>query len=291
MEEAEDDAKVAGAKRERDSDAESSDAAEDDEEEEEEAPAPKKSKVTISREQPQQFGAEGLSLFIGQLDFSANDQDLKTFLEKQGIEVKNVRMSKHRHIEGNNRGFAHVDVEDEENKNKVLALNGKEFMDRKLRIDDGTAATQRKTDTNFSSKSKTVFVANLSRDIDEDGFKEAFESFGTIVSVRLPIDRETNNIKGFGYVEFESEDIAEKAVKEMSGVRINNRPIRTDFAGSVDGDRATHRGDRGRGGFRGGRGGGRGDFRGGRGGGRGRGGFGGDRGRGGFRGGRGRGGY
>ncbi|ORX63175.1 hypothetical protein DM01DRAFT_1403542 [Hesseltinella vesiculosa] len=276
----EEDTEVAGKKHDREDD----DEEEEEEEEEEEAPVAKKAKVEVSREEPKQFGGEGLSLFVGQLDFTCNDQDLKKFLEKKGINVAAVRMSRHRHIEGHNRGFAHVDVADEESKEKAMALNGEDFMDRKLRVDDGSAASQRKKDENYSNKSKTVFVANISRDIDENGLRDAFDTYGAIASVRLPTDRETGTIKGFGYIEFENEDDAEKAVKDMNGVRLNGRPIRTDFGGSIDGDREKFRKktfDGGRGGFRGGRGGGRGDFRG-----RGRGGRGDfrGRGRGGFRG-------
>ncbi|CAO3657094.1 unnamed protein product [Mucor hiemalis] len=171
-----------------------------------------------------------------------------------------------------------------------MKLDGTEFMGRTIKVDNATPATPRGKDENFGPKTNTVFMANLAHSLDEDSIRQAFEKFGTIVGdVRLPVNRDTGKIRGIGYVQFETEDEAEAAVKGMNGVSIEGRPIRTDFSGGDDSSRVGSRPPRG--GFGGGRGGGRGRGgdrgRGGRGGGRGRGGnFGG----GGFNGGRGGGG-
>ncbi len=101
---------------------------------------------------------------------------------------------------------------------------------------------------------------------------------------------ESGNLKGFGYVTFNSVEDAKAALDAKNGEAIGNgrmsRAVRLDFAGSRP---PQNGGGGGRGGFggRGGGRGGRGGFgdRGGRGGGRGRGGFGDRGGRGGGRGG------
>eukprot|EP01101_Sappina_pedata_P008978 TRINITY_DN50_c0_g1_i1.p1 TRINITY_DN50_c0_g1~~TRINITY_DN50_c0_g1_i1.p1 ORF type:complete len:158 (-),score=80.17 TRINITY_DN50_c0_g1_i1:273-746(-) len=130
-----------------------------------------------------------------------------------------------------------------------------------------------------------LFVGGLSRDTTTEGLTEAFQQHGETVAVRIMFDRDTNQSRGFGFVEFVEESHAKEAAKALDGSELDGRTIRVDFAGDKKaGSGGSDRG--GRGGFRGGRGGGgdRGGFRGGRGG------FGGDRdgGRdGGFRGGRG----
>ncbi|CAO3650496.1 unnamed protein product [Cunninghamella blakesleeana] len=155
-----------------------------------------------------------------------------------------------------NRGFCYVDFETAEGVEAAKKLNGEEFLGRNIKIDDATSAKPRQKDEKYSAKSKTVFVANLSHDLNEEGIREAFESFGTIHEVRMPWNKEANRPKGIAYIEFDSIDEAEKAVLEMNGVRVNNRPVRTDFAGSKpdNNNRPNFRGGRG-GGFRGGRGG------------------------------------
>lgn len=130
--------------------------------------------------------------------------------------------------------------------------------------------------------SETLFVGNLPFSADTDMVTQAFEPHGTISSVRLPTDRETERPRGFGYVTYASTEEATAALEAMKGYYMDGRPLRLDFSPPRDNNRGGD--DSPRGGF-GGRGRGRGGFgdRGGRGsfGGRGggRGGFG-DRGRG-----------
>jgi RNA recognition motif. (a.k.a. RRM, RBD, or RNP domain) len=61
--------------------------------------------------------------------------------------------------------------------------------------------------------STTIFVKGFDKYLGEDGIREAlmeaFGSCGTVTSVRLPTDRETGELKGIGFVEFETP--AEKA--------------------------------------------------------------------------------
>ncbi|KAI9027433.1 hypothetical protein CLU79DRAFT_697710 [Phycomyces nitens] len=272
--------------------------AEDSEEPEDQPPA---KKVTVEVVSKPLYGSEGATVWVGQLDWSATSEDVSNFFSKCG-EVKDVRIRIDPDT-GKSRGFCYVDFVSKKSKAAALKMDGSEFMGRNIRVDEATTATPRKNDENYGPKTDTVFIANLSHDLDEESVAMAFSKFGTIVGdVRLPTNRETGKIKGIGYVQFSTADEAEAAVKGMNGMSINGRPVRTDFSGGDDSARVNSRGDRGgrggrggRGDFRGGRGGrgGRGDFRGGRGGRGGRGDFRGGRGggRGDFRGGRGRGGF
>lgn len=105
---------------------------------------------------------------------------------------------------------------------------------------------------------------------------EVFGECGNIMRIRMPSDRDSGELKGFAYIEFESADAKTKAA-EYDGSEACGGYLKVDVnvaprtPGGFDGGRGG-----GRGGF-GGRGGGRGGFggRGGRDGGRGgRGGFG-----------------
>lgn len=146
-----------------------------------------------------------------------------------------------------------------------------------------------------SAPSNTLFLGNLSFDCTNEGIQEIFAEYGNITRVSLPTDRDTGSLKGFGYVDFGSQQEATAALEALNGQEIEGRNIRIDYAAAREDNGGGGRGGRGgsfggrggRGGFgdrggRGGRGGGRGGFgdrggRGGRGGGRGgfnRGGFG-----------------
>ncbi|KAI8391599.1 uncharacterized protein BYT42DRAFT_557423 [Radiomyces spectabilis] len=265
--------------------------AEDDDDEEEERP---KKNVKVVKNPPPQptFGSDAFTIWIGQLNYDVTEEELKEHFADCG-EISGVRF-RFDPITKKNKGFAYLDFATEDALNKALEKQGTELLGRSINVDKAQPAQPRKLTTEFGPKTNTVFIANLSHEVDEDIVREAFSEFGTINEVRLPTNRETGQIRGIGYIQFASEDEAEKAVKDMNGALLNGRPLRTDFSGDNDSERAAKRrdeffagrGGRGgsRGGFRGGRGGG---FRGGRGGGfrGGRGGRGGNRG--GFRGGRG----
>ncbi len=122
--------------------------------------------------------------------------------------------------------------------------------------------------------SKRLFVGGLSWGTDDEGLRQAFETFGEVTDVKVITDRETGRSRGFGFVTFTDDSAANNAINEMDGTELDGRMIRVNEAQ----ERAPRGGGGGfgGGGDRGGRGGGRGGRGGGRGG-RGGGGGGGDR--------------
>ncbi|XP_078154930.1 organelle RRM domain-containing protein 6, chloroplastic-like [Carex rostrata] len=75
---------------------------------------------------------------------------------------------------------------------------------------------------NFCSE---VFVSRLSHYTTEDELKKKFLQFGKIKEVRLARDEKTQRLKGFGFVRFESDTAAEKAIKGMDKRIIQGRLI------------------------------------------------------------------
>jgi nucleolin len=76
-------------------------------------------------------------------------------------------------------------------------MKGKEIDGRTINVDystprpeasDRSAGRAQKYGDQRSSPSDTVFVANISFDVDEDTIRNEFESFGSIIGLRLPTD-------------------------------------------------------------------------------------------------------
>jgi len=124
-----------------------------------------------------------------------------------------------------------------------------------------------------------VFVGNLAFKTTEADLGKEFAVAGNVVSANI-ITRGPRSL-GYGFVEFNSEEEANKAVTLLNKKEIDGRPVNVEVAkpraeGEGENKGEGENSEAGRGGFRR-----RGGFRGGRG----RGGFRGGRGRGGFRGG------
>lgn len=62
-----------------------------------------------------------------------------------------------------------------------------------------------------------VFVGGLSFNSTEESVRAFFESTGTIVFLKIPLNPETEKPRGFCHLEFSSTDEAEKAVSELNG--------------------------------------------------------------------------
>jgi len=69
-----------------------------------------------------------------------------------------------------------------------------------------------------------LYVKNLPDDIDDGKLREAFARFGSITSARVMRDQNTRS-KNFGFVCFSAAEEATKAVTEMNGKMLDNKPL------------------------------------------------------------------
>lgn len=103
-----------------------------------------------------------------------------------------------------------------------------------------------------------LYVGNLAFSTTDVELKEAFSAFGEVSSASVISDRETGRSKGFGFVEFKSDDEAKAAISGLDGKQLGGRAIKVNEARPKE-DRPARGGfgGGGRGGFGGGHGGGR----------------------------------
>jgi RNA recognition motif-containing protein len=124
--------------------------------------------------------------------------------------------------------------------------------------------------------SSKLYVGNLSFQVTEAELEELFGNYGTVTSVKIIMDRETNKSRGFCFVEMSSSDEAQKAIEGLNDKEAFGRNLRVNiaqerekggggggFGGGRGGDRGGYGGGGDRGGDRGGRGGDRGGYGGG----------------------------
>ncbi|CAN6840968.1 unnamed protein product [Brassica oleracea var. botrytis] len=75
-----------------------------------------------------------------------------------------------------------------------------------------------------------LFVSRLSGYTTDQSLRQLFSPFGQIREARLIKDSQTQRPKGFGFVTFESEDDAQKAMKALDGKIVDGRLIFVEAA-------------------------------------------------------------
>lgn len=60
-----------------------------------------------------------------------------------------------------------------------------------------------------------LFVSSLPYSVDDSGLAAIFAGYGTVLSAKVIIDRDTGRSKGFGFVEIEEDDEAKRAIAEL----------------------------------------------------------------------------
>ena len=73
--------------------------------------------------------------------------------------------------------------------------------------------------------STKLFVGSLPWAINDQTLKEAFEAHGSVVSAKVVTDRATGRSRGFGFVEMENAEDAQKAIKALNDSELGGRNI------------------------------------------------------------------
>lgn len=72
---------------------------------------------------------------------------------------------------------------------------------------------------------KRLFVGGLAYGVTDDQLRDLFAAVGTVVSAQVIMDKFTGRSKGFGFVEMESDDLADKAIEQLHDKDYEGRNI------------------------------------------------------------------
>lgn len=81
-----------------------------------------------------------------------------------------------------------------------------------------------------AEESKTLFVGQLSWNVDNDWLSSEFAGAGEVVSARVQMDRQSGRSRGFGYVEFATAAAAQSALEKFQGKEIDGRAVKLDLS-------------------------------------------------------------
>ncbi|XP_077191598.1 polyadenylate-binding protein 1-like isoform X2 [Paroedura picta] len=162
------------------------------------------------------------NIFIKNLDDSIDNKALYDTFSAFG----NILSCKVVCDENGSRGYGFVHFETQEAANKAIeTMNGMLLNDRKVFV--GHFKSRREREAEFGARVMeftNVYIKNFGEDMNDDRLQEIFSKYGRTLSVKVMMDS-AGCSKGFGFVNFEKHEDAQKAVEDMNGKEVNGRML------------------------------------------------------------------
>ncbi|CAI9729508.1 polyadenylate-binding protein 1 [Octopus vulgaris] len=181
------------------------------------------------------------NVYIKNFGTDLDDDGLKNLFSKFG-DIVSVKVMADE--QGQPRGFGFVSFEKADDAERaVKELDGFELNGRKLFIGRAQKIEERKkmlkekfdipkTEEKFRYSGFNLYVKNLDEDFDDERLYQEFSKYGEISSARVMM--QNGRSKGFGFVCFDQQEAADKAIKEMNGRIVLQKPLFVTFAQSKD---------------------------------------------------------
>lgn len=75
-----------------------------------------------------------------------------------------------------------------------------------------------------------LYVGNLSKQVTDAQLGDLGQEFGSFVSANIATEKSSGQSKGFGFLEFSSDDAARAAIAGLNGREVNGQAIKVDEA-------------------------------------------------------------
>jgi RNA recognition motif-containing protein len=76
----------------------------------------------------------------------------------------------------------------------------------------------------------SIYVGNLSYEVTQDDLTQTFAEYGKVKRVQLPTDRETGRLRGFAFVEMETDAEESAAIEALDGAEWMGRDLKVNKA-------------------------------------------------------------
>ncbi|KAI3460201.1 hypothetical protein Pfo_016864 [Paulownia fortunei] len=158
------------------------------------------------------------SLYVGDLDFNVTDSQLYDLFNQVG-QVVSVRVCRDLSTR-RSLGYGYVNYSNPQDAARAMeVLNFTPLNNKSIRV-----MYSHRDPSSRKSGTANIFIKNLDKTIDNKALHDTFSSFGNILSCKIATDPNGQS-KGYGFVQFDSEEGAQNAIDKLNGMLINDKQV------------------------------------------------------------------
>ena len=128
--------------------------------------------------------------------------------------------------QGRSKGYGFVHYETAEAaEHAIKAVNGMLLNDKKVYVGLHISRKERQSKLDeMKAQFTNLYVKNLDPEVTQEEFEELFKGFGNVTSALISVDDEGKS-RGFGFVNFEQHEEAQKAVDELHDKEFHGKTL------------------------------------------------------------------
>ncbi|KAK9286664.1 hypothetical protein L1049_015064 [Liquidambar formosana] len=158
------------------------------------------------------------SLYVGDLELNVTDSQLYDLFNQLG-QVVSVRVCRDLSTR-RSLGYGYVNYSNPQDAARALdVLNFTPLNGKPIRI-----MYSHRDPSTRKSGAGNIFIKNLDKGIDHKALHDTFSTFGSILSCKVATDS-SGQSKGYGFVQFDNEESAQKAIEKLNGMLMNDKQV------------------------------------------------------------------